>query len=106
MGRLLSPTLRADLRRTSAKDAAGTIEPFSQFDGTPFGTASTRAYTLVGLEASSVLDLGAVPVSLTVSVTNLFDEAYREFLDTYKGYALSPGRDVALRLSAPLSFNR
>ncbi len=39
------------------------------------------------------------PLTLTVGVDNLLDETYRDFLDTYKGYALSPGRDVRFGLS-------
>jgi len=41
----------------------------------------------------------AAPLTLTVAVDNLLDETYRDFLDTYKGYALSPGRDVQFSLS-------
>jgi iron complex outermembrane receptor protein/hemoglobin/transferrin/lactoferrin receptor protein len=44
------------------------------------------------------LALGA-PLTLTVGVDNLLDETYRDFLDTYKGYALSPGRDVRFGLT-------
>jgi hypothetical protein len=29
------------------------------------------------------------------------DTEYRDFLDTYKGYALSPGRDIRVSLSVP-----
>jgi iron complex outermembrane receptor protein/hemoglobin/transferrin/lactoferrin receptor protein len=94
------------VRRAFEKDSGGRIEPFSQFDQIPFGTASTEAYTLVRLDGRTVLDTRLAPVTVSVTVTNLLDETYRGFLDTYKGYALSPGRNVALRLSAPLSFNR
>jgi len=34
-------------------------------------------------------------------VRNLTDEDYRDFLDTYKGYALSSGRDIQLELRVP-----
>jgi iron complex outermembrane receptor protein/hemoglobin/transferrin/lactoferrin receptor protein len=98
--------LRLEVRRAFEKDSGGRIEPFSQFDQIPFGTASTEAYTLVRLDGRTVLDTRLAPVTVSVTVTNLLDETYRGFLDTYKGYALSPGRNVALRLSAPLSFNR
>lgn len=98
--------LRISVDRAFAKQSGGRIEPFSQFDTTPFGTASTRAYTLVGLEGGTVLEVGSVPLSVNVTVENFLDEAYRGFLDTYKGYALSPGRNLQLRLSAPLSLNR
>ena len=99
-----SPRLRLKLRHAFDKDAAGRIEPFSQFDGAPFGTASTESYTVFGLEASGTVETGSVPISVTVAVENLTDEVYREFLDTYKGYALSPGRNLSLKIRAPLHF--
>jgi iron complex outermembrane receptor protein/hemoglobin/transferrin/lactoferrin receptor protein len=36
----------------------------------------------------------------------LLDTAYRDFLDTYKGYALSLGRDVRLRLTVPFEIGK
>ena len=38
-------------------------------------------------------------------VHNLMDEVYRDFLDTYKGYALSLGRDIRLRVNVPFGSN-
>ena len=104
LGPFLAPTLRLEVRHVGAKDAAGVIEPFSQFDLTPFGTASTEAYTLVDLDARMVAPIGPASVSVALSVTNLLDTAYRSFLDTYKGYALSMGRNVGLRVSVPLAI--
>lgn len=106
LGPARGSSLRLSVDRAFAKRSGGRVEPFSQFDAIPFGTASTRAYTLVGLEGRTVLELGTVPLTVNLTVENLLDEAYRGFLDTYKGYALSPGRNVQLRLSAPLSLNR
>ena len=101
--RLRNSHVEVSLRHAFDKDAAGRFEPFSQFDGAfgpPFGTASTQAYNVVNVEASTTLALGlGAPVTRTVGVENLLDETYRDFLDTYKGYALSPGRDVQLSLS-------
>jgi len=52
------------------------------------------------VEVQTTLRLGlGAPLTLSVSVYNLLDTAYRDFLDTYKGYALSPGRDVQFSLS-------
>jgi len=100
---LRNPHLELEVKHAFEKDAAGRFEPFSQFDGgfgPPFGTASTRAYSVVNVEASSTLELGlGAPFTLTVGIDNLFDTVYRDFLDTYKGYALSPGRDVQFSLS-------
>ena len=40
-------------------------------------------------------------VTVILAVRNLCDTEYRDFLDTYKGYALSPGRDIRVSLSMP-----
>jgi len=91
-------------RQALDQDAAGRFEPFSQFDagfGPPFGTASTQAYRIMNVKAATTIKPGlGVPLSVSVEVRNLLDETYRDFLDTYKGYALSPGRDVRLSLTA------
>jgi len=101
--RLRNSHLEVRLKHAFDKDAAGRFEPFSQFDGgfgPPFGTASTQAYNVVNVEAQTTLRLGlGAPLTLSVGVDNLLDETYRDFLDTYKGYALSPGRDVQFSLS-------
>ena len=52
------------------------------------------------MESRLALGAGIEP-SLRVAVRNVFDTTYRDFLDTYKGYALSPGRDVRVSLSVP-----
>jgi len=102
-GPLNNSQVELSLKRALDKDAAGRFEPFSQFDegfGPPFGTASTRAYSVVNVEARTTMALGlGAPLTVSVSVDNLLDETYRDFLDTYKGYALSPGRDVQVSLS-------
>jgi iron complex outermembrane receptor protein/hemoglobin/transferrin/lactoferrin receptor protein len=102
-GPFRNPQVKVEVKHAFQKDAAGRFEPFAQFDegfGPPFGTASTRAYNTVNAEAQTTLALGlGAPLTLTVGVDNLLDETYRDFLDTYKGYALSPGRDVRVSLS-------
>jgi len=99
---ITNPSLELSANRVLDQDAAGRFEPFSQFDagfGPPFGTASTQAYTTVDIEAQGTFDQLGVPVTLSIGVRNLLDETYRDFLDTYKGYALSPGRDVQFSLT-------
>jgi iron complex outermembrane receptor protein/hemoglobin/transferrin/lactoferrin receptor protein len=102
-GPLSNSEVELSVKRALDKDAAGRFEPFSQFDGgfgPPFGTASTQAYSVVNLEARTTLALGlGAPITVSVGVDNLLDETYRDFLDTYKGYALSPGRDVQFGVS-------
>ncbi len=96
-----NPYTSLTVRRYASKDAAPG-EPFSQFDDAPFGSASTDGYTLVDLGAGIAPRVGGQVLHLDLAVHNLFDEDYRGFLDTYKGYALSPGRDI--RLTARLDF--
>ena len=102
--RLRNPSVEVNVRHALDKDAAGPFEPFSQFDREsgppPFGTASTKAYTVVNAEAQGTLTGLGVPLTLSIGVDNVFDTTYRDFLDTYKGYALSPGRDVQFGVSA------
>jgi outer membrane receptor protein involved in Fe transport len=66
----------------------------SQFD------IPTDGYTLLGLDAGIARRLGGHPVRLDVRVRNLSDKAYKSFLSRYKGFALDPGRNILLRLSA------
>jgi iron complex outermembrane receptor protein/hemoglobin/transferrin/lactoferrin receptor protein len=96
LGVLENPEFRICVRHAFSKDAAGPQEPFSQFDRNPnFGTASTDAYTLLDLGVRC--ELGSCCFDL--EVRNVTDEAYRDFLDTYKGYALSPGRSINMQAS-------
>jgi iron complex outermembrane receptor protein/hemoglobin/transferrin/lactoferrin receptor protein len=95
------------LQHVFAKDAAGRYEPFWQFGPAfPFGVASTEAYTLLGARLGADLKLGRRPVHLLFYGENLTNEAYRTFLDTYKGYALSPGINVGVRVSVPVTLLR
>jgi len=96
LGALENPELRLAVRAAREKEAAGTLEPFSQFDRNPnFGAASTDGY--------AVLDLGLGfdwrDTRVDFEITNLPEEDYRDFLDTYKGYALNPGRSAIIQVS-------
>lgn len=84
-------------RLVADKKAGGPSEPFMALDapGSRYGTASTEGYATFDLDASARFG----DLRLSASVTNLTDEAYRDFLDIYKTIALSPGRDVRLALS-------
>jgi len=56
------------------------------------------AYTLAGLEASSHIVLGENVLGVHLTVLNLFNTDYRDYLDRLRYYAARPGRDVQLRL--------
>ena len=64
-----------------------------------FDTA-TDGYTLLGLDAGIARHIGSVPIRFDVRVRNLTDKAYKSFLSRYKSFALDPGRNVLIRLSA------
>lgn len=84
------------------KDAAGRYEPFWQFDNNPnFGVASTDAYYLVNTGLGFDLPLWGQYINFDLIIKNLMNKDYRDFLDTYKGYALSPGRNMILKISVP-----
>lgn len=93
--------LGVKVSHSASKNAAGAYEPFSQFDSMPFGTASTGAYTLADLNLGFELPLFGHRADFTVQVKNLFNETYRDFLDTYKGYALGTGRNLIMKVSVP-----
>ena len=71
-GAVTNPSVELSVKHALDKDAAGPFELFAQ---------------------------EGIPLTVTFGVRNLLDETYRDFLDTYKGYALSLGHDVQLSLS-------
>ncbi|WP_319381093.1 TonB-dependent receptor [Thiomicrorhabdus sp.] len=89
-----------ETRLVAAKDSAGAYEPFSQFDQMSVGRASTEAYALWNLRYSTMIRVDhKYQLAMNVAVENLFDTAYVDFLDTYKGYALGQGRNFKLNLN-------
>jgi outer membrane receptor protein involved in Fe transport len=96
--------IEAGVRHTFAQEAAGRFEPFWQFENLPkfgFGVASTDPYTLFHIGVGTDLKLWKEPITLDVEVRNLTDEPYRDFLDTYKGYALGLGRNIKVKMTVP-----
>lgn len=85
------------LKLVAEKNSPGLYEPFSQFDNLPIGTASTDAYALWNLGYQTQMKLDKQKLYLSASVDNLFDTAYVDFLNTYKGYTLNAGRNIQLK---------
>jgi iron complex outermembrane receptor protein/hemoglobin/transferrin/lactoferrin receptor protein len=105
MGMLQNPYLQFNVEHVFEKKAAGRYEPFWQFGPAfPFGRASTDAYTLLNISTGFDLDAWNRSVSVSIQAHNLLDTSYRNFLDTYKGYALSPGRDIRVRFKVPFGI--
>ena len=59
-------------------------------------------YALVGLDAGGTLPVFGPEARLTLSVRNLLDVRYRDYLSRFRYFADEPGRSVVLRLSVPL----
>lgn len=62
----------------------------------------TAGYALFNIEAGvGALRLAGQPFQLSLTVRNLFDTAYRDYLTRYRLFVDDPGRDVALRFTMP-----
>ena len=59
-------------------------------------------YALVGLDFGGTLPTLGQDARLTLSVRNLLDLRYRDYLSRFRYFADEPGRSVVLRLSVPL----
>jgi len=109
LGALENGFFRIGINLTASKDAAGRFEPFWQFGNAPqfsdFGVASTDSYTLINASLGFDIPVQNQRVSFILSAENLFDEDYRDFLNTYKGYALNPGRNIKAKIRIPFSVN-
>lgn len=103
-GALRHTLLRVGARHVWAKAIAGPTEPFAEFDTNPagYGISSTPAYQVLEASISTRLQLGAQLLDLSLDVQNLADTPYRDFLDTQKGFALAQGRNISMRVGAPL----
>jgi iron complex outermembrane receptor protein/hemoglobin/transferrin/lactoferrin receptor protein len=99
LGAFAEPYATFGVRYAGSQDSAGLIEPFGQFDSPPppFGTASTDSYVLADIEVGG--RIARTGTQLTFGVENLFDTAYRDFLDTYKNITLGPGRNFTFKLT-------
>jgi outer membrane receptor protein involved in Fe transport len=93
--------LSVNMKAYDSKKAASSKEPFYQYNNMPFGSADTAGYTLWGVSYESKLNIMKQELEMLIKVDNLFDKEYRNFLDTYKGYALGMGRNISFSLSLP-----
>jgi len=60
----------------------------------------TAGYTLVHVSAGREITLFGRAMRLDVGMRNVFNTSYRSFLSRYKEFALDPGRNLIIRLSA------
>ncbi|MBN2721347.1 MAG: TonB-dependent receptor [Campylobacterales bacterium] len=100
-GMLENQELLIDAKFVKSKRVAGAFEPFAQYNNTPFGSADTAGYGLMDVGYKTQLAIDAKPVDFSVKISNIFDRAYRDYLDTYKGYALGMGRNISFAMAIP-----
>jgi hemoglobin/transferrin/lactoferrin receptor protein len=87
------PAVGLEVVATGRRAASGPDEPF--------GT-STSGYAILNLQAGFEIPNRKVPWTVSVTVRNLLNATYTDFLWTYKQFAPNPGRNV--RLLAGVGF--
>ena len=98
-------TLEADVHGTGlgwAERAHAGVDVEIMAEQTRLGQfdTPTDGYTLLGLAGGIAGHFGAHPIRLDVRVRNLTDKSYKSFLSRYKSFALDPGRNILVRLTA------
>ena len=99
---LKNQKLSLGVKLVASQKAAGLYEPFSQFDDKPVGTASTDSYAVWNAAYFTDVKLDKQTLQLGLKVQNVFDTDYVDFLNTYKGVTLNPGRNF--QFTARLNF--
>jgi iron complex outermembrane receptor protein len=61
-----------------------------------------EGFTLIHLGAGFTVPVGGTAFALDLQLRNLFDKEYANFLSRYKTYALDPGRNFVVQVSAAL----
>jgi iron complex outermembrane receptor protein len=62
------------------------------------------AYFLVDLDIGTRLMAGRQPLHLSLTVMNLLNTRYRDYLDVFRYFIDQPGRNIVLRLRVPFDF--
>lgn len=88
-GWLTAPYCTAEMEYSGAGEVSGPDEPF----GTP-----TDSYTLFNIRSGFTVPARYGAWGVDLSVRNLLDEEYTDFLYPYKPWASNPGRNISLSL--------
>lgn len=64
------------------------------------------AYTLMNLEAGTQLAISKKVIILTLSVNNLLNTRYREYMNAFRYYADDMGRNISIRIRVPFEWNK
>jgi iron complex outermembrane receptor protein len=63
--------------------------------------APPPAYGLVNFEAAVGMELMKKKIDLVLGVTNLFNVAYRDYMNAFRYFALDRGRNISLKIKMP-----
>ena len=93
--------------KQSRVPATGNIE-ITRADGSKYLASdyapAPPAYMLFGVEMGSQLLIGKRNVTVTLAATNLFNNAYRDYMNAFRYYADEMGRNISLRIKMPFEF--
>lgn len=97
----------ARLQRPFAQLSLTAVRRQDRTPGTEYDLqAAPAGYQLLGAEVGTTLRLGGLPLEVSLAGTNLLNTRYREYLNRFRYYAQDQGRNLTLRLRAPLEFGR
>ncbi len=68
--------------------------------------APPGAYTIVNLNASTILHFKNFPITFAVGARNLFNTAYRDYLDGFRYFTDETGRNLFVRLKFSLTHSK
>ena len=61
------------------------------------------AYGLVNADAGTTINLGKIPVSFSIAVRNVFNTAYRDYLNSMRYFTDETGRNFQFRIKIPIT---
>jgi iron complex outermembrane receptor protein len=91
-GRLANPYVSLGAKLVDEQDRVDDFE------------TTTPGYALFDAGVGAELRKRTGNIRIDLSVENVFDQAYREHLSRYKNYALNMGRNIALKVTIPVTI--
>ena len=103
---LLSYQFKDTDRRKEQTVGVSVLHVMKQFrfaEGSDF-IPPPKSYTLIGFEAASTFFLHQQSFIVGISVNNLLNTKYRDYLNRFRYYADEMGRNISVKIKIPLSF--
>ena len=60
------------------------------------------AYTLLGLEAGTILQTKHQKIQFTLTVSNVLNVVYREYMNAFRYFSDEMGRNIGLKIKIPI----